>query len=137
MKFNVVLISVLLLIFSISAVSAVGITDYNAPIGFDRGAVTFTHDDFEMDMKWYSSFVDHDDYFKNSDDYKVKINGTYAEYSKEMMEKVGALELIEIDGDQYIVDCSFDDMDKSKTKDCQKYLEEFNEVNKFKPVKIE
>jgi hypothetical protein len=54
-----------------------------------------------------------------------------------MMEKVGALELIEIDGDQYIVDCSFDDMDKSKTKDCQKYLEEFNEVNKFKPVKIE
>jgi hypothetical protein len=57
MKFNVVLISVLLLIFSISAVSAVGITDYNAPIGFDRGAVTFTHDDFEMDMKWYSSFV--------------------------------------------------------------------------------
>jgi hypothetical protein len=88
-------------------------------------------------MKWYSSFVDHDDYFKNSDDYKVKINGTYAEYSNEMMEKVGALELIEIDGDQYIVDCSFDDMDKSKTKDCQKYLEEFNEVNKFKPVKIE
>jgi len=27
-------------------------------------------------------------------------------------------------------------LDKNKTKDCLKYLEEFNEVNKFKPIKI-
>ena len=26
---------------------------------------------------------------------------------------------------------------KSKIKDCLKYLEEFNEVNKFKPIKID
>ncbi len=127
----------ILLMFLISAVSAV-ITDYNAPIGFERDPVTFIKGDFEMEMSSYSSFIDYDDYFKNTDDRQVKIiNGTYAEYVDLVNEKSGALEIIKIDGDQYIVDSSFDDDDKSKTKDCLKYLEEFNEVNKFKPIKID
>lgn len=129
--------ALILLTFSISAVSADGITDYNAPVGFERNPVTFTHGDFEMEMKWYSDFIDHDDYFNNTDDRKVEmINDTYAEYTDSFKENVGALELIKIDGDKYIVDCSFDDLNKNKTKDCLKYLEEFNEVNKFKPIKI-
>ena len=69
------------LIFFISAVSAVGITDYNAPIGFERGPLTFIKDDFEMEMDSYSSFVDHDIYFENNNNRQVKIiNGTYGEY---------------------------------------------------------
>ena len=36
MKFKILPISLIFLIFFISAVSAVGITDYNAPIGFER-----------------------------------------------------------------------------------------------------
>lgn len=120
------------------AVSADIITDHNAPIGFERNLVTFTKGDFEMDMHSYSAFIDHDDYFENSDDSQVKIiNGTYAEYVDTFKEKAGALEIIKIDGDQYIIDSSFDDDDKSKTKDCLKYLEEFNDVNKFKPIKID
>lgn len=123
--------------FLISAVSAV-ITDYNGPIGFERNPVTFTKGDFEMEMNSYSSFIDHDDYFEDSDERQVKIiNGTYAEYIDTFKEKAGALEIVKIDGEQYIVDSSFDDDDKSKTKDCLKYLEEFNEVNKFKPIKID
>lgn len=136
-KFKIIFVSLILAAFAISSVSAVGITDYNAPIGFERNPVTFSHDDFEMEMKSYSAFIDYDDYFKNSDDRNVKmINDTYAEYTDSFNEKVGALELLKIDGDEYIVDCSFDDMDKSKTKDCLKYLDEFNDVNKFKPIKI-
>jgi hypothetical protein len=65
------------------------------------------------------------------------INGTYAEYVDTFKEKAGALEIIKIDGDQYIIDSSFDDDDKSKTKECLKYLEEFNDVNKYKPIKID
>ena len=137
-KLKIFCISLIFLVFAVGAVSAVSITDYNAPVGFERNPVTFTHGDFEMDLKPYSTFIDYDDYFKKSDTRDVKmINGTYAEYTDSFKEKVGALELLKIDGDEYIVDCSFDSLDKNKTKDCLKYLEEFNEVNKFKPIKVE
>ncbi|MDO5820754.1 MAG: hypothetical protein Q4Q32_02940 [Methanobrevibacter sp.] len=137
-KFKISLITVMLLLLSISAVSAVGITDYNAPIGFERNPVTFTHGDFEMDLKPYSTFIDYDDYFKTNDDRNVTIiNETYAEYTDSFKEKSGALEIIKIDGDEYLIDCSYDELDKSKTKACLKYLKEFNDVNKFKPIKIE
>lgn len=137
MKFKIMIVSLIFLIFFIGAVSAV-ITDYNAPIGFERNPVTFTKGDFEMEMDIYNAFVDHDNYFKNTDDRKVKIiNGTYAEYYDSFKEKTGALEIIKIDGDQYVIDSSFDGDDKSKSKDCLKYLDEFNDVNKFKPIKID
>ena len=137
-KFKMALITVILLSLSISAASAVGITDYNAPIGFERNPVTFTHGDFEMDLKPYSTFIDYDDYFKTNDDRNVTIiNETYAEYTDSFKEKSGALEIIKIDGDEYLIDCSYDDLDKSKTKTCLKFLKEFNDVNKFKPIKIE
>ena len=137
-KFKISLITVMLLLLSISAVSAVGITDYNAPIGFERNPVTFTHGDFEMDLKPYSTFIDYDDYFKTNDDRNVTIiNETYAEYTDSFKDKSGALEIIKIDGDEYLIDCSYDELDKSKTQTCLKYLKELNDVNKFKPIKIE
>ena len=137
-KFKISLITVMLLLLSISAVSAVGITDYNAPIGFERNPVTFTHGDFEMDLKPYSTFIDYDDYFKTNDDRNVTIiNETYAEYIDSFKDKSGTLEIIKIDGDEYLIDCSYDELDKSKTQTCLKYLKEFNDVNKFKPIKIE
>jgi hypothetical protein len=137
-KFKISLITVMLLLLSISAVSAVGITDYNAPIGFERNPVTFTHGDFEMDLKPYSTFIDYDDYFKTNDDRNVTIiNETYAEYTDSFKDKSGTLEIIKIDGDEYLIDCSYDELDKSKTQTCLKYLKEFNDVNKFKPIKIE
>ena len=65
-----------------------------------------------MDLNSYSAFVDYEDNFNNSDTRNVTIiNDTYAEYTDSTKEKVGALELLKIDGDQYIVDCSFDDLD--------------------------
>ena len=137
-KFKISLITVMLLLLSISAVSAVGITDYNAPIGFERNPVTFTHGDFEMDLKPYSTFIDYDDYFKTNDDRNVTIiNETYAEYTDSFKDKSGTLEIIKIDGDEYLIDCSYDELDKSKTQTCLKYLKEFNDVNKFKTIKIE
>jgi hypothetical protein len=137
-KFKISLITVMLLLLSISAVSAVGITDYNAPIGFERNPVTFTHGDFEMDLKPYSTFIDYDDYFKTNDDRNVTIiNETYAEYTDSFKDKSGTLEIIKIDGDEYLIDCSYDELDKSKTQTCLKYLKEFNDVNKFKQIKIE
>ena len=138
MKFKMLIVSLIFLIFFLSAVSAVGITDYNAPIGFERDPLTFIKDDFQMEMDSYSSFVDHDDYFENNDDRQVKIiNGTYAEYFDSVKEKSGVLEIIKVDGDQYVVDSFFDGDDKSKTKDCLIYLEEFNKLNKFNPIKID
>lgn len=131
-------VSLIFLIFFVGAVSAVGITDYNAPIGFEREPVTFTKGDFEMEMNTYSEFVDHDDYFNNTDDRQVKIiNDTYAEYFDSVKERSGALEIIKIEDDQYIVDSFFDGDDKGKSTECLKYLQEFNEINKFKPIKID
>lgn len=62
----------MVLALAVGVVSASSITDYNAPVGFDRNPVTFSHGDFEMDMKSYSSFMDFDDYFKSTDDKKFK-----------------------------------------------------------------
>lgn len=138
MKLKLMFVSLIFLIFFVGAVSAVGITDYNAPIGFERDPVTFTKGDFEMEMNTYSSFVDHDDYFNTTDDRQVKIiNDTYAEYFDSVKERSGALEIVKIDDDQYIVDSFFDGDDKGKTNECLKYLQEFNDLNKFKPIKID
>lgn len=135
-KLKIMFVSLILLAFAIGVVSA-SITDYNAPIGFERNAMSFEKGDFEMEMDLYSSFVDHDDYFKSDDGRKVEIiNGTFAKYIDSSDDEVGALELLKIDGDQYIVHCTFKDMDKNKADDCLKYLEEFNNVNKFKPIEI-
>ncbi|MBE6502146.1 MAG: hypothetical protein E7Z79_06850 [Methanobrevibacter thaueri] len=138
MKLKLMFVSLIFLIFFVGAVSAVGITDYNAPIGFERDPVTFTKGDFEMEMNTYSSFVDHDDYFNTTDDRQVKIiNDTYAEYFDSVKERSGALEIVKIDDDQYVVDSFFDGDDKGKTNECLKYLQEFNDLNKFKPIKID
>lgn len=138
MKLKLMFVSLIFLILFVGAVSAVGITDYNAPIGFERDPVTFTKGDFEMEMNTYSSFVDHDDYFNTTDDRQVKIiNDTYAEYFDSVKERSGALEIVKIDDDQYIVDSFFDGDDKGKTNECLKYLQEFNDLNKFKPIKID
>lgn len=138
MKYKLMFVSLIFLIFFVGAVSAVGITDYNAPIGFERDPVTFTKGDFEMEMNTYSAFVDHDDYFNTTDDRQVKIiNDTYAEYFDSVKERSGALEIVKIDDDQYIVDSFFDGDDKGKTNECLKYLQEFNDLNKFKPIKID
>lgn len=136
-KIKIIFTSLILLAFAVGIVSAEGITDYNAPLDFERGAVTFTNDDFEMRMDSYSEFIDYDDKFKNNDNYDVKVNGTFAQYTNKLEEKVGVLEIVKIDGDKYLVECSFDELEKSKIKDCQKYMEEFNNLNKFKPIKIE
>lgn len=138
MKLKLMFVSLIFLILFVGAVSAVGITDYNAPIGFERDPVTFTKGDFEMEMNTYSSFVDHDDYFNTTDDRQVKIiNDTYAEYFDSVKERSGALEIVKIDDDQYVVDSFFDGDDKGKTNECLKYLQEFNDLNKFKPIKID
>lgn len=136
-KIKIIFTSLILLAFAVGIVSAEGITDYNAPLDFERGAVTFTNDDFEMRMDSYSEFIDYDDKFKNNDNYDVKVNDTFAQYTNKLEEKVGVLEIVKIDGDKYLVECSFDELEKSKIKDCQKYMEEFNDLNKFKPIKIE
>jgi hypothetical protein len=138
MRFKLMLVSLIFLAFFIGAVSAADITNYNAPIGFERDPMTFINGDFEMEMDSYSAFIDYDDYFKSEDDRQVEIiNDTYAQYFDSDDKKAGALEIIKVDGDQYIVDSSFSGGDKSKTKDCLKYLEEFNQLNKFKPIKID
>lgn len=138
MKSKIVLMSLIVLVLAIGAVSAAVITDYNSPSGFERSAATFTNDDFEMDMRSYSAFIDYEDYFVKNDNRDVKIiNGTYAQYNDSVKDKVGALELLKIDDDVYIIDCSFDDADKNKTADCLKYIQEFNDLNKFKPIKID
>ena len=73
----------------------------------------------------------------NDDRNVTIINETYAEYTDSFKDKSGTLEIIKIDGDEYLIDCSYDELDKSKTQTCLKYLKEFNDVNKFKPIKIE
>ncbi|WP_462316356.1 hypothetical protein [Methanobrevibacter sp.] len=138
MRFKVVLVSLILLAFFIGAVSAADITNYNSPIGFERDPMTFVNGDFEMEMDSYNAFIDYDDHFKSEDDRQVEIiNDTYAKYFDSDDKKAGALEIIKVDGDQYIVDSSFSGDDKSKSEDCLKYLEEFNQLNKFKPIKID
>lgn len=137
-KYKIIFTSLIVLIFTIGVVSAMEITDLNAPAGFEKNSLTFTHDDFEMNMKGYALLWDYDNNFEKSDGREVNIiNKTYAEYIDSTEGKVGALEIIKIDGEYYLVDCFYDGLDKNKTKDCTNYLKEFNDANTFFLMKID
>lgn len=43
--------------------------------------------------------------FKDDSDYFVTVNGNMAEYKDKSVHNVGVLEIVEIDGNQYAIEC--------------------------------
>lgn len=88
------------------------------------------------------SFTEHDkeDYLTNdsTNNYTVFAyeNGTYNFVDKSMNEK-GSFEIIEINGDKFIVDFAKEGIDNEKDfNDTFKFLMEFNKLNKNKNITI-
>ena len=126
----------LLILLSVSVVSAV---QYTAPSDFHQDGGAFVYGDYEI----YATPYDSDDWFnlilfENSDGYEVYIGeNNIANYTDYNSKHVGVLELVDINGEECIVDCYYDGTDSSKLVECNKYLEEFNKLNNVKPKTIE
>ena len=119
---------------------------FNVPSGFeDVGDGVFVlYDSIKRPDQILSivSFTEHDkdDYLTNDTENNYTVftykNGTYNFIDKSLNEK-GTFEIIEIDGDKYIVDFAKEGIDNEKDfKDTFKFLMEFNKLNKGKNITI-
>ena len=111
---------------------------YAAPSDFHQDGGAFVYGDFEI----YVTHYDSDDWFnhilfENSDGYDVCIGDhNIANYTDYNSNNAGVLELVDINGEECIVECSHKGTDESKLVECNKYIEEFNKLNKVKPKTI-
>ncbi|WP_458402828.1 hypothetical protein [Methanobrevibacter sp.] len=129
-------IAMILLMLAVGVVSAMDISDFKPPEGFDDGfGAAMEKDDFAISLEDYDKDLHggalDGDHFHN---YNVK--GKVAEYNDTFNNEYGVVELVEVGKETYLVKCVYKGDAKDKTSECTKYLEEFNKVNNLKQLKI-
>lgn len=129
-----------ILLLTLSMVSAFETSDYTIPSKFNgtAGAYTFKTADFEFGIIEYNDDNgEFDFYFNDSENYTIEKNDTMGNYTDASADEVGSIEMVEINGEKYIVECCYTKIDNSKFKDCSECLLEFNKQNNLKPLTIE
>lgn len=122
-------ICAVLLLFTIAVASAVEISDFKAPNGFDDGiAESMDKDDFSITIEKYDKEFSFSP-LKSDSFSNVTIKGKFAHFTDSFHEEVGAMELVKIGKNHQLVKCKYKDTDSSKIPECVKYLEEFNKIN--------
>lgn len=91
--------------------------------GFNAAVYKYTDTDFQ---EWTT-----DD---PTDNFKVTQNGDYYKYTSDADE--GVVEVVEIDGEKFIVVFSATSLASGGVSDCVKFMEEFNSLNGAKPVSV-
>ena len=135
---KILIVASVLLIVGVGVVAAGDMSDFQAPSGLEKGSGNyFENDDFELSINSYDKEFDYDTLFKDDDDYSVTVMGDTAEYEDKLVDHVGVLEIVEIDGETYVVECYFDGNDDSKLSECNDYISEFNELNSLEPISID
>lgn len=129
-------ISLILLMLTVGVASAMDISDFKAPKGFDDGfGEAMEKDNFAISIEDYDKDLHggalDGDHFHN---YTVK--GKIAEYNDTFNDQYGVVEIVEIGKETYLVKCIYKGDEKDKTSECTKYLEEFNKINHLKQIKI-
>ena len=136
---RIIKVSILILIallLSLSFASAVDISEFNPPKGFDEGfGKSMDYDDYSIVIEDYDTDLDKD-LFKGDNFNHVTVKGKMAEFNDTFHDEVGAMELIKIGKEHHIVKCKYDGDNASKISDCTKYLKEFNKKNNLNPEKI-
>lgn len=126
-------ICAVLLVFTVGIASAVEISDFKAPNGFDDGiAESMDKDDFSITIEKYDKELMFSP-LKSDSFSNVTIKGKFAEFTDSFHDEVGAMELVKIGKNHQLVKCKYKDTDSSKIPECVKYLEEFNKKNNLTP----
>lgn len=134
-----------LCLISIGAVVAADTSDFNVPNGFDDmvGGVFILQSFGNPDQ--FLTIVPFDDYYKadylindSSDGYFIYPyeNNTF-NYVEESVNEQGSFEIIEFDGEGYIIDFSDVSINKEKNFSATyKWLPEFNKLNNVAAVNV-
>lgn len=132
--FKKISIALIILIFTAGIVFAINVEDFKAPSGFEKGSGDyFDKDGYEISIVKYSD-SSKDILFESEDDYKVsEYGGNIYKYTDKMVKHVGFLEVVEIDGQRYTVECYKDDT-TSSSGSAYDYLTEFNSLNGLTPI---
>ena len=122
-------ICAMLLVFTVGIASAVEISDFKAPNGFDDGiAESMDKDDFSITIEEYDKEFSFSP-LKSDSFNNVTVKGNFSEYTDSFHDEVGAMEVIKIGKNHQLVKCKYKGTDSSKIPECVKYLEEFNKIN--------
>lgn len=122
------------LILAVGIVSAVDMTDMKVPDGFEKySSNCFEKDDFELNLVSYSD-SDKGLIFEDDEDYTVsEYSSNIYKYTDKLVKNVGAVELVEIDGDKYLVECVKKDT-TTEDSSVYDYITEFNSLNDLTPI---
>lgn len=130
-------------LISIGVVAAVDTGDFNIPDEFDElGGGVFILQSF-MDTDQYLTIVPFDDYYKadylindSSDGYFIfpNKNNTF-NYVQKSVNEQGSFEIVEVDGNKYIIDFSDDEINSNNDfTNTHKWLVEFNKLNNLTAI---
>ena len=119
---------------TIGIVSALDLTNMKVPDGFEKhSSNSFEKGDYELNFGPYAD-SENELTFENDEDYTIsKYSSNVYRYYDKLLENVGAIEVVEIDGHKYLVECLKRDAPSSDSSVCD-YLTEFNRLNNLTPI---
>ena len=130
------MIKKIILIFSIflllGACYAVDIHDYKLPDHYRVETGNWaSNGDFALNISEYNE-SDYEPFFTNNTDNQVVVKNNISNYTS--YSGTGAVEVVEINGEKYIVESYITGNYRSKISECYNNLIEFNKLNNLKPV---
>ena len=135
--YNVLIALMILVMCSVGFVSAIDVSDFNPPKGFDEGfGNSMDYGDFSISVNDYDADLDYSDNFENTPFNNVVIKEDICEIQDSFHDNVGVSEIVKIGKHQYVVKCTYDGNDTSKINECANHLKEFNKKNDLTPLSI-
>ena len=131
-----ILIGLILIFLVIGTVNAADINDYKLPDNFKvESEFWASNGDYGIGIYEYQD-SDYETFFTNTSESTVYIADNITNYTDSDTNTVGCDELVEIDGEKFLIESYFEGTDDSKIKDCYDFLLDFNELNNFEPLEV-
>lgn len=132
--FKKITLTMIVLILAVGFVSAMDIEDMKVPDGFKKSSSNcFEKGDYELNLAPYSN-SDKGLVFEDDDDYSVsEYSSNIYKYTDKLVKNAGAVEVVELDGSKYLVECVKKDT-ASEDSSIYSYLTEFNSLNDLTPI---
>ena len=120
----------------IGAVSAADINDYKLPDNLNvESEFWASNEDYGIGIYEYED-SDYETFFTNTTESTVYIADNITNYTDTESSTVGCDEIVDINGEKYLIECYFEGTDDSKIKDCYDFLLEFNKLNNLEPIAV-
>lgn len=134
--FKIFGIALVLLMLTVGIASAMDISDFKNPKGFDEGfGEAMEKDDFAISIEDYDKDL-HEGKLDGDHFHQYTVKGKIAEYNDTFNNQYGVAEIVEVGKETYVVKCVYKGDEQDKTPECTKYLEEFTKLNNLKQLQI-